>query len=230
MTATVVALWRYPVKSMLGERCAEVEVEARGVRGDRRFAVRDADGRPSTRKTNSRRFGHLEGIFTFAARYSGERLEIAFPDGSRSSGDDPGIDAALSEALQQPVTLAREAELPYYDASPIHLLTTGSLDRLRAKLPGSRIDERRFRPNLVLDTAEPELSWIGRTLQIGTVKLRVTDPTGRCGMTTFAQGDLPFDPKVLRCIAQESGEDFGIYAEVLQPGRIARGDAVTIEA
>jgi uncharacterized protein YcbX len=229
MNATVSALWRYPVKSMLGEQCDAVEIDARGVWGDRRFAVRDAEGRPCTRKSGSRRFGHAEGIFSLGARYAGERLEIAFPDGRRMPGDDPAIDAALSEALRQPVTLAREAGAPYFDASPIHLLTTGSLDWLRAKLPGSRIDERRFRPNIVLDTAGPELSWIGRTLHIGTVRLRVTDPTGRCGMTTFAQGDLPFDPKVLRCIAQEAGEDFGVYAEVIQPGRIAQGDAVIVE-
>ena len=47
-------------------------------------------------------------------------------------------------------------------------------------------------------------------------------------MTTSAQTDLPFDPKILRCIAQEAAEDFGVYAEVLQPGRISRGDPVTL--
>jgi uncharacterized protein len=229
MSGVVSALWRYPVKSMLGEECAEVEIDPRGVRGDRRFAVRDAGGKLGTRKGNSRRFGCIEAIFTCGARYAGERLEITLPDGTRIPGDAPGIDGALSEALQQPVTLAREAGVPHFDASPIHLLTTRSLEWLRAKLPGSRIDERRFRPNIVVATDESELSWIGRTLRIGSAKLRVTDPTGRCGMTTFAQGDLPFDPQVLRCIAQEAGEDFGVYAEVIEPGRIARGDSLAVE-
>lgn len=229
MTATVAALWRYPVKSMLGEECAQVELEARGVRGDRQFAIRSADGKFGSGK-NSRRFRLIEGLFTFRAHLAGEWPEIAFPDGRRMRADDPGIDRALSQALGTPVTLAREGEVSHFDASPIHLVGTASLEWLRARLPESRVDERRFRPNITLATDQRELSWIGRTLRIGrVVKLRVTAPTGRCVMTTSAQSDLPFDPKILRCIAQEAGEDFGVYAEVSQPGRISRGDEVTIE-
>jgi uncharacterized protein len=224
----VSALWRYPVKSMLGEPCAAVDLDARGVVGDRRFAVRDAEGKLGSGK-NSRRHRHLDGLFTFRARYEGESAEIAFPDGRRLRADDPQIDAALAQALGQPVTLARDQGAAHFDASPIHLVTRASLDWLQARLPGSRIDERRFRPNIVVDADESEQGWIGRTLHIGGVRLRVLEPTGRCGMTTFAQSDLPFDPKVLRCIAQEAGEDFGVYAEILQTGRIARGDPVTIE-
>lgn len=211
---------------MLGEECAEVELEARGVRGDRRFAIRSADGRLGSGK-NSRRFRHIEGLFTFRSRYDGEVPEITFPDGRRMGADDPRIDAALSEALRTPVVLAPEDGISHFDSSPIHVVTTGQLDWLRSRLPGSRIDERRFRPNIVL--ASPETELIGKTLRIGKVVLQVTEPTGRCGMTTFAQADLPFDPKVLRCIAQEAGEDFGVYAEVVRPGRISRGDAVSVE-
>jgi uncharacterized protein YcbX len=228
MTATVATLWRYPVKSMLGEQCDHVELNARGVRGDRQFAVRGADGRFGSGK-NSRRFRHIEGLFTFRAQLGDEWPEIVFPDGRRLRADDPAIDSALSEALGTPVTLAREGEVSHFDASPIHLVGSSSLEWLRSRLPESRVDERRFRPNITVATDQSELSWIGRTLQIGsTVKLRVTAPTGRCAMTTSAQTDLPFDPKILRCIAQEAGEDFGVYAEVLQPGTISRGDEVTV--
>lgn len=219
------ALWRYPVKSMLGEQCAEVEVEPRGVRGDRRFAVRDAEGKLGSGKS-SRRFRLIDGLFTYSARYAGEWPEITFPDGRRLLGDDPQIDRALSQALGQPVTLAREEAVPHFDDSPIHFVTTGQLDWLRSRLPGSRVDERRFRPNLLIDSGET--SWVGRVLEIGTVKLHVTATTGRCGMTTFAQADLPSDPKILRCIAQEAGEQFGVYADVVQPGRISRGDEVRL--
>jgi uncharacterized protein YcbX len=223
----VSALWRYPVKSMLGEECAEVELEARGVRGDRRFAVRSDDGKLGSGK-NSRRHRHIEGLFTFRARYDGEGPEITFPDGQRMRADDPRINAALSEALRTPVMLASEDGVSHFDSGAIHLVSSASLEWLRSRLPGSRIDERRFRPNILVDAAESELSWIGRTLRIGEVRLRVTDPTERCGMTTFAQGDLPFDPKILRSIAQEADQLFGVYAEVVQPGRISKGDAVTV--
>lgn len=226
--ASVATLWRYPVKSMIGEECDEVELNARGVRGDRQFAVRSADGKFGSGK-NSRRFRLIEGLFTFSARSVGDWPEIAFPDGRHMRGDDPHIHRALSEALKQPVTLAREKEVLHFDDSPIHLLSTASLRWLQSRLPQSRVDERRFRPNITVTSDERELSWVGRILQIGnSVKLRVTAPTGRCVMTTSAQTDLPFDPKILRCIAQEAGEDFGVYAEVLQAGRVSRGDPVTM--
>jgi len=223
----VSALWRYPVKSMLGEECAAVELETRGVRGDRRFAVRGDDGRLGSGK-NSRRHRHIEGLFTFRACYAGDAAEITFPDGRRLRAGDAGIDAALSEALRTPVVLAAEDGISHFDSGPIHLVSSASLEWLRSRLPGSRIDERRFRPNLLITSEESEQAWIGRLLQIGDVRLRVTDPTERCGMTTFAQSDLPFDAKILRSIAQEADQRFGVYAEVVQPGRISRGDAVTI--
>ena len=227
MTATVATLWRYPVKSMLGEPCDQLELNARGVRGDRQFAVRSADGKFGSGK-NSRRFRHIEGLFTFRAQLAGDWPEITFPDGRRLRADDPTIDSALSAVLGTPVTLAREGDVSHFDASPIHLVSTASLQWLQSRLPQSRVDERRFRPNITVRCDERELSWLGRTLLIGGVELRVTAPTGRCVMTTSAQGDLPFDPKILRCIAQEAGEDFGVYAEVLQAGRVARGDPVTL--
>jgi len=221
------ALWRYPVKSMLGEECAELELETRGVRGDRRFALRSDDGRLGSGK-NSRRHRHLEGLFTFRARYTGDFPEITFPDGRRMVADDPQIDRALSEALRTPVTLVSEEGTSHFDSGPIHLVSSASLEWLRSRLPASRIDERRFRPNLLIASAESERAWIGRSLHIGGVRLRVTDPTERCGMTTFAQSDLPFDPKILRSIAQEADQLFGVYAEVVQAGRISRGDAVSV--
>ena len=227
MTATVATLWRYPVKSMLGEACDEVELNARGVRGDRQFAVRSADGKFGSGK-NGRRFRLMEGLFNFRARLAGEWPEITFPDGRRVRADDPAMDSTLSAALGMPVTLAREGGVSHFDASPIHLVTTASLRWLQSRLPQSRVDERRFRPNITVASDECELSWVGKTLGIGGVTLRVTAPTGRCVMTTSAQSDLPFDPKILRCIAQEVDEDFGVYAEVLQAGRMSRGDPVTL--
>jgi uncharacterized protein YcbX len=220
----VAALWRYPVKSMLGEECRQVDVDTQGVRGDRAFAVRGDDGRPGSAK-------RIDELFAFRARHDGEWPEIEIPDGRRMRGDDPGIHAALSTALGMPVTLVRENAEPYFDAAPIHLVTSAALDWLRARLPHSRIDERRFRPNLVIACearGQPELSWIGRTLRAGGATLRVSAATERCRMTTLAQADLPSDPAVLRAISQHADVQFGVYAEVVAPGRIALGDSVIL--
>lgn len=228
----VAALWRYPVKSMLGERCDAVQLEARGVRGDRAFAVRDGEGRLGSGK-NTRRMRRLEGLFAHASRGEADRLEVCLPDGRWIPGSGPSIHEALSSSLGAAVTLVPERDVPHFDASPVHILSTASLAWLRARLPGSAIDERRFRPNIVVEApgaGSLEQAWIGRTVRVGPqAVLRITAPCGRCGMTTFAQAELPFDPLVLRRLAQEAGELFGVYAEVVRPGPVALGQEVVLE-
>ena len=111
---------------------ATTRADARGVRGDRQFAVRSADGKLGSGK-NSRRFRHIEGLFTFRARLAGEWPEITFPDGRRLRADDPAIDSALTAVLGTPVTLAREEGVLHFDDSPIHLVSTASLQWLQSR-------------------------------------------------------------------------------------------------
>ena len=85
----------------------------------------------------------------------------------------------------------------FFDGATVHLVTTATLNRLRDGYPQGRFEVPRFRPNIVLESAEEELgmveqTWIGLTLAIGDdVRLRITRPCGRCVMTTLAQGDIP---------------------------------------
>jgi len=226
--ARIAGLWRYPVKSMLGERCDELAVDARGAAGDRLYAVRDAEGKLGSGK-NSRRHRRIEGLFGFRAASEGAAPRITFPDGRDLLADDPAIHAALSAALGLPVTLSAEKDVSHYDSAPLHLVTTGSLAGLKKALPGAGIDERRFRPNLVIE-GEGENRWIGRTLQVGDeVRLEVVDWTERCVMITMAQSELADEPRILRAVAQGEAEAlFGVYAEVLVPGRIKRGDVLRL--
>ncbi|HEX7129616.1 MAG TPA: MOSC domain-containing protein [Rhodanobacteraceae bacterium] len=228
----VVELWRYPVKSMLGERRESLRVEMRGVHGDRLFAIRDANGKLGSGK-HTRRFRRIDGLFGFRARYDNgnDVPQIDFPDGTQVGGEAPSIHRALSDALGLPVTLAREADISHFDSAPIHLVTTGSLAWLRAALPGAGIDARRFRPNLVIEVpdAEPiEQAWIGRRLRVGEVELQVSGTTERCGMTAFAQDELPKAPEVLRHITQRADLKFGVYAQVRVPGEIRLHDPVIL--
>jgi hypothetical protein len=231
MLGTIVSLWRYPVKSMLGERCESVGVNARGVDGDRLFAIRDADGKFGSGKS-THRFRRIDGLFRFHAAYEGDVPAILFPNGRTMRGDDSDIHAMLSNALGQPVTLAREAAISHLDAGPVHLLTTASLAWLRVAAPAAATDERRFRPNLLIDVpgaTQVERGWLGKVLSVGNeVRLRASASTERCAMVAFAQTDLPYDARILRRITQESDLRFGVYAEVLAPGRIKRGDSVTV--
>lgn len=217
---------------MLGERREYLDLDQRGIRADRLFAVRDANGKIGSGK-NTRRFAQIDGLLRFRAVCDGDVPTVLFPDGRAIRGENPEIHAALSDALGQPVTLIRETAISHLDAEPISILTRASLLWLQGALPDSSADARRFRPNLLLDLAgerQNEQSWIGKVLIVGdSVKLRVSASIERCRMVTLEQEDLVEDPRILRCIAQESQFHFGLYAEVLVPGKIKRGDRVTSE-
>lgn len=226
----VTALWRYPVKSMRGETVPGLDVETHGVVGDRFFALRDRAGRLGSGKTN-KRFRQIEGLLDFVATTVDGAVVIRFPDGRAMAADDPAIDRALSAACGTEIVLARETDTPHRDSSPVHLLSEASLAWLRDRLPDAAIDQRRFRPNLVvaLDPASglAEQGWIGHRLAIGdALVIRITKPTVRCVMVTQPQAELGAAPAILRQLTRDNSTSFGVYAEVLQPGFVRRGDAL----
>lgn len=229
----VAKLWRYPVKSMLGEECAFLDFDSRGVVGDRDFAVRDSNGKIGSGKT-TRRFRQIDGLLQLQATSEDRVPVIRLPDGRIMRGDHPDIHSTLSSVLQQPVSLVPETDISHFDAGPVHLLTTATLAWLHRILPDLYADERRFRPNVLIATpgAEPvEQNWLGKVLTLGdTARLRVFSATERCRMVGLAQAELPYDERILDCITERADLKFGVYAEVLQPGRIARGDTVTLIA
>ncbi len=231
MLGHIRSLRRYPVKSMLGQSMPALAIDRRGAAGDRLFALRDTDGKLGSGKT-TRRFRRIDGMFGFTARLEGAVPVIRFPDSRVLRGDDPGIDAALSAAVGIAVTLAREDRVPHVDQSPLHLLTTASLAWLKARLPESAVDVRRFRPNLLIETAGDALveqSWVGRVLAIGAdLRIKVTHPAERCVMVTNPQEELRQDVAILRTLAQLNEECFGVYAEVVAPGTIRCGDPVSL--
>lgn len=262
----VVAIWRYPVKSMMGEELNAADVTERGLLGDRAFALFDPEAGKVGSAKNPRRWPNL---FDFRASFVEPPRDarplpparITLPDGESVTTDHPDAEPRLSAAVGRPVRLTRgsaegvssegywpdhawlplpdqtfEFQLPagsLFDGAFVHLLTTACLDRLRSLAPSSRFEVRRFRPNLVIEPTDApagfvENDWIGRTLTLGGVRLRIDRPCPRCVMTTLSQGDLPKDPGVLRASVQENEGNVGVYATVLQAGRVRRGDAVTL--
>jgi uncharacterized protein YcbX len=263
---TVVGLWRYPVKSMMGEELNAAEITERGLRGDRQFALVDAATGKVAGAKNPRKWGNF---FDFRAAYveppeanaTLPAVRLTLPNGTALTTESENVNDVLSRALGRAVELTQvraeqessaeeyvpdieglehrdtvtEWELPagtFYDLAVVHLLTTATLDRLRELYPAGRFEARRFRPNIVISTAEPgfvENDWLGRTVTVGeTVRLRITRPCPRCVMTTLAQGDLPKDPGILRTAAQNNAANVGVYADVISAGAIHRGDPVVL--
>ncbi len=121
----------------------------------------------------------------------------------------------------------------YFDGFELHLLTKASLAELSRRAPGTRIDARRFRPNLVIETsgttpAFPEFEWCGRRLRIGDLQVEVVSPMIRCGMTHHAQADLPKQPDIMRALVRETDMTLGVGATVVTAGAVRLGDPIEI--
>lgn len=121
----------------------------------------------------------------------------------------------------------------YFDAFPVHVLTTASLRAMAAINKDASWDSRRFRPNFLIETVDEisglvEATWKGRVLRLGTAQLRCEIPTVRCGMTIQKQNGIPKDPTVLRTIVKHADQNLGSYANVLLTGDVSVGDSVEL--
>jgi len=223
----VQALWHYPIKSLLGEAQKHLSVDTRGVVGDRLFAIVDAQGKFGSGKT-TQRFKRIDGLMSLRALTDGGVLRIGFPDGQEIDISSEKLNDQLSGFLGEPVTIQKEQGVPHHDDAAIHLLLSSELNALQRLLPDARIDPRRFRANIVLDTPNQMTAddLLGKTLSLGDTRLMVTHKTERCRMVTMAQEDLAFDAHILRSVAQQFDVHFGVYAKVLKPGSVAVGDTV----
>jgi uncharacterized protein YcbX len=238
----VLQLWRYPVKSMVGEKLTETELRDSGVAHDRGWAVRDE----TTGKTGTAKL--WPKLITCRAELKSGKPVITFPDGRSMPAGDPGTAEALSQHLGRKVTLhpvdggaptfpsdALESSPPlstYLDAWPILLLTTASLAALEKLAPGPNYDVRRFRPNILVSCGRAgfeETNWKpGTRLKVGLAVLRMMGLRKRCVMTTLEQPDLPLDRRVLETIGRRLNNEFGADMTVEKPGFVKVGDTVEL--
>lgn len=231
VAGAIAELWRYPVKSLQGERRGELTLDRGGITGDRAYALRDGRGRlVSAERRNG--YGRVDGPLSLKAHYGAGGLEIELDDGTGPGRARPVGERAPVGRARAPRGAGRARGRDGRGRRPVHLVSAGSLAWLRAALPAAVIHARRFRPNVVVDTggdAPVEQDWLGRTLRVGEgVELRVESSTERCGIVSLPQRDLPGDPRILRRIAQAAGLCFGVYAEVAVAGPVRTGDRVTL--
>ncbi|MDG6107948.1 MOSC domain-containing protein [Dactylosporangium aurantiacum] len=232
----IVEIRRYPVKSLLGEVLPAAAVGARGLDGDRLWAVRDADGKLGSGKS-TRRFRRMPGLFAMRATAAAGAPVVELPDGRRFAADDPAGHRAVSAVLGRDVTLAPEADVPHHDEGPVSIVTTAALRHLTGlgggEPGGGPLDPGRFRANLLLDvpgTGFPEDGWHGRLLRAGPqVVLRVIRPLTRCVMVDMAQDGACDRDDLLKLLAARHGMTFGVLAAVQRPGRVTVGDGCALD-
>ncbi|MFF7634042.1 MOSC domain-containing protein [Kitasatospora sp. NPDC008050] len=232
IVGVVERLWRYPVKSTAGERLTQVALDDRGLAGDRLYAVRDTDGRLGSGRT-TRRLRRMDGLLRLGSRL-GHRLEgpeLLDPLGRPIA--DPT--AFLRAYLQRDgVELAREDAVSHFDQLPVSLLTTATLDWVREAVPTELVDERRFRPNIVLRTPPGtppfvEDHWFGREGELRSgARLAFVRSSERCVMSTAAQPGLPHAPEILRVLDRAHQRRLDALATVSAPGLLRVGDRLRL--
>jgi uncharacterized protein len=204
----VAELWRYPVKSLAGERLESVDVREDGFPGDRIARVVDGTGNQVTARTRPR------------------LLSIAGPDWESPGAADAVIDAAGDGARFEAASAngAAGGGGHFFDESPLLVATDGAIEALG-------YDGRRFRPNIVIAGVPgmEERSWDGRRLRVGgALEIDLGHLCERCVLTTFDPDTQEQDPDVLRRVNAELDGLFARNCWIATPGRIAVGDPVEL--
>ena len=230
----VKAILRYPVKSMAGEALNSVPLGWGGLEGDRRLAFRrenDSSGFPWLTA------GKLPALVLYRPLTLAHATASTLPTHVATPG---GETLELhGEALRQELSARHgsEVRLMYlrqgvYDEAPISLISTTTIAAIEAAA-GHSLGIRRFRPNLVIETADdvpfPEDAWIGKTLRIGTdtpATIAVTLPDVRCGMLNLDPETAVADPMVLKTLVRLHGNCAGVYGTTFRQGVVSVGDLV----
>lgn len=248
----VVAIRRYPVKSMGGEPLESVRLERNGIEGDRAWAVVDEQRRFASGKRGMR-FRVLDGIFGYRAwsdpaseagvRVARERRihDGAFRDDPAGpwNVDDPDLVDDLRESLGADVHVERDAQSRFYDDSSLSLIGTATVAWAEREF-GVDAVARRLRANVVVATDEPfeEESWVDGGLAIGDVSAKAASPgvrlgvarvITRCRMIDLAQDGVAEHGSLLQPLTTLRGPKLAVYCVVLQPGTVSVGDAVEFD-
>ncbi|MGO9959508.1 MAG: MOSC N-terminal beta barrel domain-containing protein [Solirubrobacteraceae bacterium] len=204
----VAELWRYPVKSMAGERLTETDLSIDGIPGDRGLYVVDRRGEILSARTKPLLLGHRATI--------NERGEVLVDGQPWHSAE---VAAAVDAAAGPGARIVKAAGPERFDIMPLLVATDGAVKAFG-------YDRRRLRPNIVLSgvTGLAERTWEGRQLAIGQTVIALADLRGRCIMTTWDPDTLSQDVQVLRHIRAFFAGRLALNAWAGTPGHIAIDD------
>lgn len=202
-------IWRYPVKSMRGERLTRVWLGVGGIEGDRTLHVQNGHGRVATARRYPRLLRHRAVANATGTIVDG--LPWTHPDVAAAVETDVGPGALLipDESMQR------------FDVLPLLVATDGAIDEFG-------YDGRRLRPNLVIGGVPGlgERKWPGRYLRIGGAVVSLVDLRARCVMTTFDPDSLEQDHGVLKDIVERFDGTLALNASVMRGGWIEEGESV----
>jgi uncharacterized protein YcbX len=245
MVGRVESLWRYPVKSMMGEELARAYLAVGGVYGDRRYGFLSSAAPADFPYFTARErhdlllhralYRHPERMARPCGGFalSDDAVEIETPAGERLAVDDPRVIELLRNGVRErhEVTLVR-SEDALVDSRPISLFSLQTVRQIGEEV-GAELDKRRFRANVYVDLASGggfgEDEWVGRRLRLGRdVEVQVLKRNKRCKLITLDPETSDANPEVIKCVARDHEMRAGIYAGVLVEGLVSVGDDVRV--
>ena len=208
----VTEIWRYPVKTMAGEKLQRGGIGPLGIEGDRVIHVEDANGRVITSRSHPRFLGHKGSL--------GAHGEVMV---DRRPWDSPEVAAEVVDIVGPGAKLVRYEGAERFDVLPLLVATDGAIAAFG-------YDHRRLRPNIVIGGVEglTEREWPGACLRIGKVLIGVQDPRLRCIMTSYDPDTQAQDKEITRGIYQRFEGKLALNCFVIEGGEIAVGDDVEL--
>jgi MOSC domain-containing protein len=205
-------LWRYPIKSLKGEKLEQAEITPLGIPGDREIIVRSESGRLFTSRAKPKLLGLRGELGTNGVATINGHL-----------WDSPEAVALVSAAAGEPARLEQVPQPYGFDILPLLIATDGTVKAIN-------IDQRRLRPNILVSGVNrlDERNWVGDIIAIGDVRIKAVKLRERCVMTTYDPDTQVQDRSVLLRIVREFDGVAALDCSVIEPGTIHVGDAVEI--
>lgn len=205
-------LWRYPVKSMAGERVREAQLTLTGFADDRKILVVGANGRVISSRTHHKLLG-LKGTIGLDGT----------PLISGHAWDSPEALELVRQIAGPSARLIEYDGVERFDVLPLLVATDGAIAHMG-------FDGRRLRPNIVVGGVEglEERNLPGKRLRIGDTIVEPAQLRGRCVMTTYDPDTLQQDRTVLQRIVDELDGTMALDTAVIKAGVIREGDEMTL--
>lgn len=217
-------LWRYPVKSMRGERLEWARLAAGGIEFDRHYALIDLDSKGARTFLSARQ---EPALLRYAATVENGDALIHAPDGSLHKASDARFVRHLEESFGRRIACEHDDSGEHHDAHDVLVITTASLDVLAGEW-NAAVHPLRFRPNVILAAADgqpfSERAWVGERFMFGDAIVEAVSACTRCVVTTIDPETGRTDPSLLKLIVQRHDRIFGTYCRVVRPGTVRQGD------
>ena len=235
----VEAIFRYPVKSMRGERLEAADLGWHGLEGDRRLAFRRMNDRGEFPWLSASKLPELL-LFAPQRREDGSHgdipTHIRTPDGEEMAVFEEELAAEIGRRYGAPVQMM-QLNHGIFDEATISVIALDTVHEI-SRLAGRSPDVRRFRPNVVarLLRSAPfqEDEWLGGVLSFGegddAPAIAVTMRDVRCSMLNLDPDSASSAPEVLKAVVRANQNNAGIYGAVTRIGRLAVGQTILLRA